>query len=1120
MTISITINGNTTTQTAPPNGSFMNVPASQIGNYGCTTNPVFVSSCPNSANKYNDWVYYDYKNLPCGVPISFTIISGNTVFTDDCGGMYPVTVNFTIPCPPPPIGTDVHVCAGQPSQPINIPATATWTNSNPGIGLPASGVGPIPSFVPQGGPGTTATITYNSGCGSGSFNIIVDPAPTANFSTSFSLSGQGNSGCLYETVSFTDLSLPYPGGGGTITSWQWDFGDGNTSTQQNPTHQYTTPGTYTVTLTVQESGSANCPGIYQTQITLYPVPTAAFTVADICQNIAAQFVDQSTVAAPSTISGWNWNVGNGLFTSTQQNPSYNFSSYGTFPINLQVSTNHGCTATTSGSITVYEVPQASFTTNDICVVNAAQFINTSSYNSGTPNYYWDFGDGNTSSQQSPSHLYANAGTYSVKLKVVGTFGCADSITQNINVYPQPSPSFTYSGTMCENFPVTFTNTTPAIPNNTLYWFWDMGDQTPVQTTQNVTHTYANPAYGPFNVKLKVSTNYGCSDSVTVPVYINEVPDPAFTTQNICIYEQAQFNNQTVFNSNPAILHYAWDFGDGNTSTQTSPSHSYNPFGMYTVKLVAYTDSGCADSVTHNIYVSPQPVADFTVADDCRDVPAQFTDQSTVASPHSIVGWNWDFGVNPPAGSTQQNPSYLYPNNGTFNVTLIVTSDSGCTDTITKPTVRYAVPVANFSFTEVCEYDSAIFASTSTINNPGVITQFIWNFGDGSPLVNIQNPKHKYSQCGPYNVTLIVSSANGCVDDTTRTINIHDQPLADFIADTVCVNGPVTSFTDLSTVQCGDVVNGWQWDFNPGMSNLQNPVHDYNQDGYFPVTLIATSSFGCKDTVTKNIRVYEKPQAAFTADTTAYCHPYCTQFTDISTSASTGIVSWDWNFYNGETSQSAMPMICFENESAVLPKYYDVRLIVSNGYGCYDTIVKKNFITVWPKPLADFTFGPQPTDIYESEIDFDNLSIGGDYFTWNFGDGNMSNLIEPMHLYADSGNYLVTLYIENDWGCSDTVSKPLRIEPDFAVFIPNAFTPDGDGDNETFFLKGYGIVEDDFQFMIFNRWGDMIYYTEKFEPWDGKVDGKLAPQGVYIYRIILKDIFDVKHEYIGNVNLIR
>ncbi len=858
--------------------------------------------------------------------------------------------------------------------------------------------------------------------------------------------------------------------------------------------------------------SSICYGVDSIHI-IVSKPIAGFQYNSQCVYDSLCFQDSSTpVGYP--ITSWSWNYGDGSPISSLTNPCHLFPDSGNFNVSLIVTDQLGCKDTVNQLVYVHPQPVVNFTYNNVCVHDTAKFTNLSLLAAG---YVWDFGDASTSTQTNPGHLYSSADTFNVQLIAYTSFGCYDTLVQPIIIYPQPLADFNFLNN-CFGVNSNFYDNSSVVYGNITGWSWNFGDNPPgTSGVSNPSYLYNN--HGSYNVTLITTTNFNCKDTVIKTIYIHPLPQPDFTFQNICVYDQAQFNNisQIPYGN---IIAYQWDFGDGNTSAQTSPSHSYNPFGMYTVKLVAYTDSGCADSVTHNIYVSPQPVADFTVADDCRDVPAQFTDQSTVASPHSIVGWNWDFGVNPPAGSTQQNPSYLYPNNGTFNVTLIVTSDSGCTDTITKPTVRYAVPVANFSFTEVCEYDSAIFASTSTINNPGVITQFIWNFGDGSPLVNIQNPKHKYSQCGPYNVTLIVSSANGCVDDTTRTINIHDQPLADFIADTVCVNGPVTSFTDLSTVQCGDVVNGWQWDFNPGMSNLQNPVHDYNQDGYFPVTLIATSSFGCKDTVTKNIRVYEKPQAAFTADTTAYCHPYCTQFTDISTSASTGIVSWDWNFYNGETSQSAMPMICFENESAVLPKYYDVRLIVSNGYGCYDTIVKKNFITVWPKPLADFTFGPQPTDIYESEIDFDNLSIGGDYFTWNFGDGNMSNLIDPVHLYADSGNYLVTLYIENDWGCSDTVSKPLRIEPDFAVFIPNAFTPDGDGDNETFFLKGYGIVEDDFQFMIFNRWGDMIYYTEKFEPWDGKVDGKLAPQGVYIYRIILKDIFDVKHEYIGNVNLIR
>jgi gliding motility-associated-like protein len=194
--------------------------------------------------------------------------------------------------------------------------------------------------------------------------------------------------------------------------------------------------------------------------------------------------------------------------------------------------------------------------------------------------------------------------------------------------------------------------------------------------------------------------------------------------------------------------------------------------------------------------------------------------------------------------------------------------------------------------------------------------------------------------------------------------------------------------------------------------------------------------------------------------------------------------------------------------------------VSNGYGCYDTIVKKNFITVWPKPLADFTFGPQPTDIYESEIEFMNHTIGGNTYDWTFGDGGTSTEVNPVHMYADSGKYPVTLYVENQYGCKDTTMRVVVIDPVVAVYIPNAFTPDKDGRNETFFLKGYGIVEEGFQFMIFNRWGEMIYYTEKFQPWDGTVNGEPAPQGVYVYRFIFKDILDRTHDKIGSVTLIR
>ena len=177
MTISISINGTTSTITSAPGGSVMQMTPGQLS--GCSTPIAYAAGCPTQENTYNDWVYYDFPGLPVNVPLSFTVISGNTVFTEDACGpcMYPLTVNFTIPIL---LLDDQNICPGNLSSIINMDATATWTNNNPSIGLPASGTGSIPAFIPLGGSGTTATITYVNSCSAGTFDFTV--SPEINFS--------------------------------------------------------------------------------------------------------------------------------------------------------------------------------------------------------------------------------------------------------------------------------------------------------------------------------------------------------------------------------------------------------------------------------------------------------------------------------------------------------------------------------------------------------------------------------------------------------------------------------------------------------------------------------------------------------------------------------------------------------------------------------------------------------------------------------------------------------------------------------------------------------------------------------------------------------------------------
>lgn len=171
------------------------------------------------------------------------------------------------------------------------------------------------------------------------------------------------------------------------------------------------------------------------------------------------------------------------------------------------------------------------------------------------------------------------------------------------------------------------------------------------------------------------------------------------------------------------------------------------------------------------------------------------------------------------------------------------------------------------------------------------------------------------------------------------------------------------------------------------------------------------------------------------------------------------------------------------------------------------------------PKADFEANPWESDVFSSKIRFTDLSYGANTWNWSFGDGATSNIQHPTHIFSDSGTYTVTLNIISKYGCVDAITKTIRINPDFAVFIPNAFTPDADGINDTFGAKGYGINE--YSMLIFDRWGELIFESYRYgNNWDGKQKGKEVEVGVYVYKIILKDINMKSHQFIGNVNVIR
>lgn len=1056
----------------------------------------------------------------------------------------------------------VSVCAHDTtffnSTSLGSPTTFSW---NFGDGNTDNTNNPTPSHVYVNGGSYNVTLTagYATGC----TNTIVVPVTVYTRTVP---SFTSNIPCLGFATTFTDATTNAP------VSWQWDFGDGSpTGTTQNPSHTYTTPGTYPVTLVTQNA--FGCIDSVLTNVQVYPLPVANFVADTVCEGVASAFTDGSTSAA-----SWNWDFGDSG-SSSATSPTHIYTTQGTYTVTLIVTSGQGCTDTVSYPVIVRPNPVSAFTASTACHTYPTAYTDNSTSAVG---WQWNFGDGSpVNTTTSPSYVFANPGSYNTSLVVSNIYGCTDTSAQLVTVLPQPQAGFV-STTVCAMTPVLFTDTTTGAPST---WSWDFGDGSPIDPTQSPSHTYA--LGGNYAVTLIAGNTAGCIDTLQTNITVNTVPTAGFSATSVCLGNITAFTDLSV--DPTPIGTYFWDFGDGNTSPQTNPTYIYQNPGTYTVTLVVTNTSGCDDTITAPVTVTAIPVAAFSADTACVGSPTTFTDNST-GSPGS---WFWDFGDGN-TSTTGPVTTHTYANAGTYLASVIVSGGSGCTDQAFQVvTVSNSVQAAMTVVPAVCENDVVAFTDNSVSTN-GTITSWSWDFGDGSPLDAQQNTSHAYPVAGSYTITLTVSASSGCSSVATQTLTVNALPTALFSATTACANQP-TTFTDASQ----GTITGWQWDFGDGnTSTQQNPVHQYASSGVFNASLIVTTAAGCSDTIGNAVTVHAQPVAAFATDTV--CFGDTTKFTNLSTSSDGSIVSWNWDFSDGNTSSQINPSHGF----VTVNDSFNVSLIVQTVYGCIDTVTQLvvtypipdmhfgpvtasgcedftaqfydssliasgnivnwlwdfgdgNFsyaqnpvhtynddgsyfvgltvtstdgctfsdslnypVVVYPKPVAQFDPTPSVVSVLQPDVTFIDLSQGAAYWEWDFGDGDGSILQQPMHTYPDSGWYNVTQIVINNYGCRDTISYPIRVQSEFTFFIPNAFTPNGNGINDVFMGKGIGIK--DFEMLIFDRWGNLIFKsTDPLVGWDGTLSsGVRAEIDVYVYRIFIVDVMGEEHKYLGHISLVH
>lgn len=379
-----------------------------------------------------------------------------------------------------------------------------------------------------------------------------------------------------------------------------------------------------------------------------------------------------------------------------------------------------------------------------------------------------------------------------------------------------------------------------------------------------------------------------------------------------------------------------------------------------------------------------------------------------------------------------------------------------------------------------------------------------------------------------NTIQVSGTDNGIPSQTTSgniIINVIAGPTASFTSVGICP-GNAMPFTNLSTSVPGNgPLVSQHWDF--GMAALTNdtsdivsPTYVYNTPGTYQVTLLVVDSMGCKDTAQQNVSVFYLPLVSFSGVPTSGCAPLCVNFTDLTTVQNSSAAQWLWNFGNGDTDTLQNPAYCYSVNGM-----YTISLSVTSAQGCSFTNTVSNYINVIPGPQAAFTFGPQPATSSDPTINFWDQSTGNPaQWFWDFGTGTDSSAIQnPEFNYPDTGTYVVMLIVNTPNGnCPDTAYEIVVISPELLIWIPNAFTPNHDGKNETFspvFSDPAYIVK--YEMLIFDRWGNMIFKTEDpYRGWDGKTKNERAETDTYVFRVMVRGTDGVDHKYIGHVNLIR
>jgi len=803
----------------------------------------------------------------------------------------------------PIIVNNITVC----NQPVGeqltaLPEGGVWSGPN---------VSPNGLFLPNGTGDFILMYTYtNSNNCTSSANMIVtvvNPDNTIN-------AGNDTAICSYQSLSLSG----YPAGG----TW---------SGRGVSPGGFFNPGIAGNYWLIYSIGNGSCKVTDSLFVKVGVKPKADFMSNNVCLGDTTIFTDNSNGGGVN-IASWNWKFGD-TTTSHNQHPTHNYISTGPFYPRLLVTNQDGCIDSITKPIEVMTLPEPDFSFIIPACSNVPLMLKNLSTNAQS--FVWDFGDGITSTNFEPIHIYTLEGTYLLKLKAFSDFGCVNSDSSNIVITgPPPKPLFNISAKEgCSPLTVSISIDTATYGKNYNY-YWDFGNgilSNSLLLPDSLVYRGSLISDTIYYIRF-VSYNYCDSLVYTDSILVHPKPYPQFEMVHNwdCSPIEVIFKNVSKGNSKS----FTWDFGDGSNSTSRDPVHTFTTgtnSTLYNISLAA--DNSCgADTVMHQLLVKPNTVdAFFRVGNfrGCENDVFCFENFSTDTSSVGLTEISWNFGDG--QISKEKNPCHIFKSAGLYNVKLHVDNGCGHDEMYDTITINPAPQIIITSNNEACLGENLLFNYSSNVD----LAKISWDFGD-QDSASLINPVHTYKAAGTFVVTAKGVSSGvfpACTGIASKQVTINPTPEVFILPDTSgCVPLEITFE--------GDAGSSHLWNFGDSPTFTSDPTHIFDSAGLFQVKLISENRFNCRAADSIKIKVYPKPSSNFTF-TTSGGYPEYLSFVNTST----GATECNWDFGNGQVLSSCSvngPIRYDFNDT------YLISLLTRNEYGCTD--ISSKYYQVYFKGL--------------------------------------------------------------------------------------------------------------------------------------------------------------------------